>query len=139
VLSLAPVLRFLIVCLGGAIGTGARYLLATWVTNAFGADFPRGTILINMTGSFLIAVVMELAAATGALSVELRLFLATGIMGGYTTYSSFNYETLKLASQSNWFLAGLNVAMTVVGCLVTGWLGVVTGRALAGLGGGIAG
>jgi CrcB protein len=133
------VLRLLIVCLGGALGSGARYLLATWVTDAFGADFPRGTILINLTGSFLIAVVMELAAATGAVSVELRLFLATGILGGYTTYSSFNYETLRLASQGTWLLAGLNVAITLGGCLVAGWLGVVTGRAVAGLGGGIAG
>jgi fluoride exporter len=133
------VLRFLIVCLGGAIGTGARYLLATWVANTFGADFPRGTILINMTGSFLLALVMELAAATGAVSVELRLFLATGIMGGYTTYSSFNYETLTLAAQGTWSLAGLNVALTVLGCLLTGWLGVVAGRAVAAIGSGLAG
>lgn len=128
----SPVLRLLIVCLGGALGSGARYLLASWVTDAFGADFPRGTILINVTGSFLIAVVMELAAATGAISVELRLFLATGIMGGYTTYSSFNYETLRLASQGTWYLAFLNVGLTVGGCLVAGWLGLLVGRAVAG-------
>jgi fluoride exporter len=128
----SPVFRFLLVCLGGALGSGARYLLASWVTDALGADFPRGTILINVTGSFLIAVVMELATATGAISVELRLFLATGIMGGYTTYSSFNYETLRLASQGTWHLALLNMGFTVGGCLVAGWLGLLAGRAVAG-------
>ena len=132
-------LRFLLICLGGAIGTGARYLVATWVTQAFGADFPRGTIVINLTGSFLIAVVMELAATTGAVSQDLRLFLATGIMGGYTTYSSFNYETLRLAGEGTWLLAGLNVAITVFGCLAAGWLGLVTARALAALGARLAG
>jgi fluoride exporter len=128
------VLRFLLICLGGAIGTGARYLVATWVTEAFGADFPRGTILINATGSFLIAVVMELAATTGAVPLEVRLFLATGVMGGYTTYSSFNYETLRLAGQGTWLLAAINVALTVLGCLVAGWLGLVAARALAAAG-----
>jgi CrcB protein len=133
------VLRFLIICLGGALGTGARYLLATWITEAFGADFPRGTILINITGSFLIAVILELAATTGAISQELRLFLATGVMGGYTTYSSFNYETLRLAGQGTWLLAALNIGITVVGCLVAGWLGLVAGRGVVALGARLAG
>lgn len=132
-------LRFLIICLGGALGTGARYLLATWITEAFGADFPRGTILINITGSFLIAVILELAATTGAISQELRLFLATGVMGGYTTYSSFNYETLRLAGQGTWLLAALNIGITVVGCLVAGWLGLVAGRGVVALGARLAG
>jgi len=109
------------------------------VTEAFGSDFPRGTILINVSGSFLIALVLELAATTGAISQDLRLFLATGIMGGYTTYSSFNYETLRLAGQGTWLLAALNVAITVLGCLLAGWLGLVAARGVAALGARLAG
>ncbi len=123
--------RFLYICLGGAIGTGARYLVATWVAQAFGPDFPRGTILINVTGSFLIAVVMELSLSTGTITPGVRMFLTTGMMGGYTTYSSFNYETLRLAEDGAWSLALVNVGVTVVGCLVAGVLGVLTARLLA--------
>ncbi len=126
--------RFLLICLGGAIGTGARYELATWIAGAYGSDFPRGTILINVTGSFLIAVVMELSRATGAISEDVRLFLTTGIMGGYTTYSSFNYETLQLARAGTLELAVLNLAVTMLGCLVAGFLGLLAARALTRLG-----
>jgi len=132
-------MRFFIVCLGGAIGTGGRYLLSTWVAATFGSDFPRGTILINVTGSFLIAVVMELSAITGAISQELRIFLTTGILGGYTTYSSFNYESLRLAQEGTFGLAGLNLAITVLGCLVSGTLGIIAARALAHVGAFLAG
>ncbi len=123
--------RFLFICLGGALGTGTRYLIATWVAQRFGPDFPRGTILINITGSFLIAVVMELSLASGVISPGLRMFLTTGIMGGYTTYSSFNYETVRLAEQGTWALAVLNLGLTVGGCLVAGVLGLVAARLLA--------
>ncbi len=126
--------RFLLICLGGALGTGARYALASWVARAFGPDFPRGTILINITGSFLIVVVMELSVATGAISEDVRLFLATGVMGGYTTYSSFNYETLRLAESGTLGLAALNVTVTVLGCLVAGVLGLAAVRGLVRLG-----
>ncbi len=123
--------RFLYICLGGALGTGARYLVASWVAQAFGSDFPRGTILINITGSFLIAVIMELSLSVGVIPPGVRLFLTTGIMGGYTTYSSFNYETLRLAEDGTWGLAALNVGVTVFGCLVAGIAGLVTARVLA--------
>lgn len=126
--------RFLLICLGGAIGTGARYELATWIARAYGPDFPRGTILINITGSFLIAVVMELSRATGAIPENVRLFLTTGMMGGYTTYSSFNHETLQLAGKGTYELAVLNVTVTMFGCLVSGFLGVLAARGITRLG-----
>lgn len=130
--------RFLLICLGGAIGTGCRFLLSTWVA-VFGADFPRGTVLINLTGSFLIAVVLELSAITGAISLDLRLFLTTGLMGGYTTYSSFNYETLRLIESGAMGLAGLNLAFTVAGCLAAGFAGLLSARGLVRLGAMLAG
>lgn len=123
--------RFLLICLGGALGTGARFLISTGMARAFGPQFPRGTILINLTGSFLIALVLELSLRTGAISPGLRLFLTTGVMGGYTTYSSFNYETLRLAEDGSYALAAVNLAVTVVGCLVAGVAGLFTARVLS--------
>jgi fluoride exporter len=125
------VARFLLVCCGGALGTGARFLVSTGVAQAFGTAFPRGTLLINVSGSFLIALVMELSLVSGAVSQNARLFLTAGVMGGYTTYSSFNHETLGLAARGRWPAALLYVALTVVGGLVAGFLGLVAARAIA--------
>jgi len=128
------VVRLLLVCSGGAIGSGARYLLSAYIAERFGAAFPRGTLLINATGSFGIALVMVLSLEAGVIPAETRIFLTTGVMGGYTTYSSFNYETLKLAGQGTLSLAALYLSATVLGCLVAGFLGLVAGRALMRIG-----
>lgn len=125
-------MRLLLVCLGGAIGSGARFLASGWLERAFGAQFPLGTLFVNVTGSFLIALVLEVAGRTSAVTPDLRLFLTTGAMGGYTTYSSFNQETLRLAQDGAAGLAALNVAITVAGCAAGGLLGMTLGRMLAG-------
>jgi CrcB protein len=124
------VLRLLLVCAGGAVGSGARYLVSTWAARQLGADFPRGTVLVNATGSFLLALVFGLRGE--ALSAETRLFLGAGIMGGYTTYSSFNYETIALLERGATGLALANVLVTVSACLVAGFLGLAAGRVLGG-------
>jgi CrcB protein len=126
------VTRVALVALGGAIGSVARYGVGALAAQVLGSAFPWGTLFVNLSGSFLIAGVMHVALAGTAISLELRIFLTTGIMGGFTTYSSFNYETLALVDQRAWGLAGLNVAATVLGCLVAGVLGLAAGRALAG-------
>ncbi len=123
-----------IVFLGGALGSVARYLVATWAVNAWGADFPRGTVIVNLVGSFLISLVLGLALETPAISPQLRLFLTTGVMGGFTTYSSFNYETLHFLEEGLVARASLNVGITVAGCLAAGALGLAAARALARLG-----
>ena len=92
--------RFLLVCLGGALGSGARYLVSTWAARSLGPDFPRGTLIVNVVGSFLLAAIMTASLSTDAVSPELRVFLGAGIMGGFTTYSSFNYETLSISPVS---------------------------------------
>jgi CrcB protein len=125
-------MRVALVALGGAIGSVARYGVGALAAQLFGATFPWGTLLVNLTGSFLIATIMHVALSGTAISLELRIFLTTGIMGGFTTYSSFNYETLALINQRAYGLAGLNVAATVVGCFVAGVLGLAAGRGLAG-------
>ncbi len=121
---------FLLVCAGGAIGSGARYLVATWSARALGADFPRGTLIVNMLGSFVLALLFSLPASW--VSPEARLFVGAGVLGGFTTYSSFNYETLALLDGGSAGLALANVAATVAGCLITGVAGLVAGRWIAG-------
>ena len=122
-------LRIALVFAGGALGSVARYLVSTWAARALGADFPRGTLIVNVTGSFVLAFLF--AVPGSRLSPELRLFLGAGICGGYTTYSSFNTETLALFDQGNAGLAVANLSLTVVGCLVAGLGGLALGRWLA--------
>lgn len=124
------VVRFLLVCAGGGLGSGLRYLVSTWAARALGADFPRGTVLVNVSGSFVLALVFALPGEW--VSPEVRLFLGAGVLGGFTTYSSFNYETLALLERGTPALAFANVALTVSACLVAGLLGLAVGRVLAG-------
>jgi fluoride exporter len=120
--------RFLLICAGGAVGSGARYLLSTALARAFG-NFPFGTLTVNVLGSFLVSVVMVLALEKSAVSPDLRFFLVTGVMGGFTTYSSFNYETLHLAQSGAAGLAVANVALTLVACALAGAGGIWVARA----------
>jgi fluoride exporter len=124
------VTRLLLVCAGGALGSGARFLVSTWAVRALGADFPRGTLLVNVTGSFVLAVVVALPG--GWISAEARLFLGAGLLGGFTTYSSFNYETLALLERGSTVLAVANLTLTVVLCLLAGVAGLALGRSFAG-------
>jgi len=122
--------RFLLICLGGAVGTAARYGVSVWAREAFGPVFPWGTLIVNVAGSFLLGAIMYLGLNTTLLSPTARLALGTGVMGGFTTYSSFNYETIALAEGRAQRLALLNLAVTVVGCLVAGWLGIALAKRL---------
>ena len=122
--------KVVLVCIGGAIGSGLRYLVATWAAEAFGPGFPRGTLIENVDGSFLVAVIIDASLRTTAVSATLRLFLTTGVMGGFTTYSSFNYETTRLLEDGSVGLALLNISMTVLGCMGAGILGLVSVRLL---------
>ncbi|HZY04906.1 MAG TPA: CrcB family protein [Anaeromyxobacteraceae bacterium] len=124
--------RFLLVCLGGAAGSGARYLVGGWAASVLGATFPAGTLIVNVGGSFLISLVMYLGLTAGAISPELRIFLATGVMGGFTTYSSFNYELLGYLERGAWGLGFTYLGATVLGCLGSGVLGLWAARWLWG-------
>ena len=79
--------RLLLICLGGAVGTGARYVLGGLVARWLGADFPYGTLLINVLGSFLIGLIQQVGLSTLLIPDTLRLVLTIGVMGGFTTYS----------------------------------------------------
>ncbi len=122
--------RLLWVCLGGALGTGARYAISGWAARRFGSGFPYGTLLVNVVGSFVIAFIMELSLTTGVVSPSLRVFLTVGVLGGFTTYSAFNYETLSYLQSGAWLMGSINVLVMVIACLVAGLAGLVSARLL---------
>jgi CrcB protein len=124
--------RFLLVCLGGAVGTGARYLIAVGAPRVLGSSFPYATLTVNVVGSFLLGVTMHVGLSTSLMSPSLRLVLATGVMGGFTTYSTFNYETIEFLREGAFWLAGLNVAATLLLCLAAGAAGLTAARWLVG-------
>jgi CrcB protein len=121
-------LRFFWVCLGGAVGSGARYLVSGWALEVLGPSFPYGTLAVNLIGSFLLAALMHLGVDAAAMSPTLRLALTTGVMGGFTTYSTFSYETMQYLQEGAWGIALLNVLGTVVGCLAACFLGWTAAR-----------
>ncbi|MBS1110527.1 MAG: camphor resistance protein CrcB [Anaeromyxobacteraceae bacterium] len=123
--------KLLLVCAGGAIGSGARYLVGSWAVTAWGTGFPWGTLVVNLTGSFLISVIMYLGLEVGAVGPDLRMFLAVGVMGGFTTYSSFNHETLVLAQRGQWGLAAGYVGATLLGAWVAGLAGLLLAQFVA--------
>jgi fluoride exporter len=120
------------VCLGGALGSGARYLVAGWAFRVLGPGFPWGTLAVNVVGSFAVGLLMHVGLTTGLLSPTVRVALTTGVMGGFTTYSTFSYETVVYLQGGAWVLGTLNVAATVVGCIVACFLGLTAGRLLVG-------
>ena len=123
-------MRFLLICLGGAFGTGARYgvqvLAARWV----GSGFPYGTLAVNVLGSILIGLINEVAFTTSLIPPTVRVMLTIGVMGGFTTYSSFAFETLELAKDGTWLGAGANILLNTALCLGGCGLGIALGRAV---------
>ena len=123
--------RFLWICLAGAAGTGARYLIALWAAQRLGSAFPYGTLLVNLVGCFAIAAVMHAALTLGWPAMT-RSFVTIGFIGGLTTYSSFNYETMRLFEEGAPATAALNLALTLLGGFMAGWLGLITAREILG-------
>ena len=116
-------MQYLWIGLGGFLGANARYLVQLWAANRWGADFPYGTMIANVSGSFIIALFLTLATGRLIIAPELRLFVAVGFLGGFTTFSSFSLETFRLLEQSGWWAAGLNF----LGNTVFGFVGVLLG------------
>jgi CrcB protein len=121
--------RFVWICLAGAVGTGARYLVTLWATERFATAFPAGTLMVNLAGCFLMALVVEAAFRTGW-PETVRLAVTAGFLGGFTTYSSFNFETTRLIETGAGSTAAAYVLATVVGAFVAGWMGLAIGRNL---------
>ena len=118
---------YLWIGLGGFLGANTRYLVQTWAINHWGPDFPYGTMIANVVGSFLIALFATLVAERFTISQASRLFVVTGFLGGYTTFSSFGYETWRLFILEGWWPAGLNF----LGNIILGAVGILLGAIVA--------
>jgi CrcB protein len=128
-------IAYLWVAIGGALGSVGRYWLSGLVAARYGETFPWGTLVINVTGSFVIGFFAALNETSGRrlLGPGAQQFLMYGICGGYTTFSSFSLQTLNLLRDREWFYAGGNVLLSVILCLVAVWLGWLLGSMLTSL------
>lgn len=116
---------YLWIALGSALGGIARFALSGFVAHHVGETFPWGTLIVNISGSFVIGFFATLTASEGRILVGAtsRQFVMTGILGGFTTYSSFSLQTLSLAREGEWLRAGANATGTFVLCFLAVWLG----------------
>lgn len=116
---------YLLIALGGALGSVSRFAMSGLVANQIGETFPWGTLVVNVLGSFLISFFATLTGPDGRILVGSggRMFFMTGVMGGFTTFSSFSLQTLALMRDGDWFRAGGNVLGSVIVCIVAAWLG----------------
>lgn len=117
--------RYMVVLAGAGLGGLARYVLGTWIMAKYGGRFPLGTFLINVSGAFLIGVLMTLLTERWQPHPNWRLFLVVGVLGGYTTFSSFEYETLQAVRDGERWIGLLYVAGSVVLGYMAVWLGAV--------------
>lgn len=118
-------LNAVLIFIGGGLGSLARWGASGFVARHWGETFPFGTLVVNVTGSFIIGVFGALTGPEGRwlVPVSFRQFFMLGICGGYTTFSSFSLQTLTLAEDGQWFKAGANAALSLVLCLAGVWLG----------------
>jgi CrcB protein len=121
-------LEVILVTIGGGIGSASRYLVSTWAAARFGADFPYGTLIVNVVGCFIIGAFMTVATERLIVSPYWRLFVTVGIVGGFTTFSSFSYETLHLLQEADALRAFYNVSLNVLVGFSATWLGIGLAR-----------
>lgn len=120
--------RFLLVCAGGALGSGLRYLVGTTIATRFDSWFPAATFLVNVSGCFLLGLLWSLAPRYGVAESEWFIPITVGVLGGFTTYSSFNQQMLVLHRTGNTGGASIYALATFLFCLGAGWLGSLLGH-----------
>lgn len=120
--------KYLVVLAGAGIGGVIRYAAGSWIMGKYGGRFPLGTFIINVTGSFLIGILMTLLTERWQPHPNWRLFLVVGLLGGYTTFSSFEYETLQAMQDGAWPMAALYVTGSVALGYLGVWLGTLVSR-----------
>ncbi|NOQ50912.1 MAG: fluoride efflux transporter CrcB [Desulfuromonadaceae bacterium] len=121
-------MQLLYIGIFGGLGCVARFLASDWTYQLVGRGLPYGTLLVNVVGSFLLGLLMTFGMRSTLLSPELRLGLTVGFMGGFTTFSTFSYETLRLLEEGSFGHAGANILLNVLLCLCSAMLGVLVAR-----------
>lgn len=122
--------QLLAIAIGGAIGATLRFIVSTNVHRLLGRDFPYGTLTVNVLGSLLMGFLFIMLVERQISSIELRSGLLFGVLGAFTTFSSFSFETLALLESGDWSKALINVFMSITCCLLATWVGLGIGRQL---------
>jgi CrcB protein len=112
----------------GALGCLSRYFVSGWAYALLGRSLPYGTLAVNVFGSFLLGLIMEGSLRSTLLSPEMRMGITVGFMGGFTTFSTFSFETIRLLEEGSLIQAGANVLLNIVVCIAFAALGIVLGR-----------
>lgn len=123
-------MNYLIIGIGGFMGAIVRYGMAFWIGERWGRSFPLGTFIINVTGSFVIGLLMTLFTERFMVNPQWRLLLVVGFLGAYTTFSTFEYETGALLKDGEWLIAGLNVVLSVFVGFIALKLGELIARSI---------
>jgi fluoride exporter len=124
-------LKYLMVGVGGFAGAIARFWLGSYIGGKMGTRFPYGTFVINISGSFLVGLIMTVLSERMPLSPNWRYLVPIGFIGAYTTFSTFEYETLRSLQDGQFWVASLNVGLSVVLGFAAVWGGMVAGRAIS--------
>jgi CrcB protein len=122
--------RVLAIAAGGAAGSVLRYWMSAWVHSLAGRDFPYGTLLVNVVGCLLMGFLFVLFVERLGSDSVVRAGILIGVLGGFTTFSSFSIETFNLLEDGLWLRAGVNAAASLLLCLAATWLGAIAARAL---------
>lgn len=117
-------LEIILVAVGGGVGATTRYLVSNWAAARIGAEFPYGTLIVNVVGCFIIGAFMTVATERFIVSPYWRLFVTVGFVGGMTTFSSFSYETLHLLQEADIMRAFYNVGLNILVGFFATWLGM---------------
>lgn len=125
-------MQYVAIAVGAVLGANLRFIVGGWAADRWGADFPYGTLIVNVTGAFVIGAFLAFLGARVGVDPLWRLFFATGFLGGYTTFSSFAWEALALADQGAWLRAAVYVLGTNAIGLVGVWLGAALARLVSG-------
>lgn len=123
-------LKIVLLALGGSLGTLARYGLSSFIQQAHGGEFPLGTLLVNISGCFVIGFLMEIFQARRWGTPEVRGFMTVGFLGAFTTFSTFSYETNSLLRDGQWRMGTVNMAASIILGLAAIEIGAATARAL---------
>jgi len=122
--------NYFIIGIGGFFGAVCRYMVALWIGQKWGRTFPLGTFVVNISGSFLIGLLMSFFTEKFMVSPQVRLFLVVGFLGAYTTFSTFEYETGNLLKDGEWSIALANVILSVIAGFVALKLGEIIAKSI---------